>query len=327
MIAYINQSTDPYYNLALEEYFLTNENIQEDILLFWRNHNTIVIGKNQNVYAEINQPFVKENDIQVVRRLSGGGAVYHDDGNLNYTIIKQNADKYKNDFSYFTTPVVKALQSLGLPASFSGRNDILLDDKKISGNAQYNYKNRQLNHGTLLFDSNLNILSNALLPNPAKYITKGVKSVKSRVTNIKEYDKTLTIDIFINTLLTHFFPEGNPAFYPIQADEINEIQKLRDEKYATWAWVYGRSPAMDITKTKKFDAGIIDLHYSVKKGVITEFLITGDFFEVKPVDELSNLIVNTPYNFEDLQNKLTHHPVETYIFNGSNDEFLELLFN
>ena len=186
MLLIYNEKTNPYFNLAMEEYFLKNTN--EDLFLLWRNESAIVVGKNQNTLSEINYEYIKEHDIKVVRRQSGGGAVFHDLGNLCFTFIACNNNSF-SDFKRFTMPIVEALKGLGINAEFSGRNDLLIDGQKFSGNAQYNYQNKVMHHGTLLFSSEINDVSAALKVKPIKFEGKSVKSVKSRVTNISEHLK------------------------------------------------------------------------------------------------------------------------------------------
>ena len=191
MLLINNTSTNAYFNLAMEEYFL--KNTTEDVFMLWRNESAIIVGKNQNTLSEINYEYVKENNIKVVRRQSGGGAVFHDLGNINFTFISCNDNSF-SDFKRFTMPIIECLEDLNIHAEFSGRNDLLIDNQKFSGNAQYNYKNKVMHHGTLLFSSQINDLSSALKVKPSKFEGKGVKSVKSRVTNISNHlKKSMTI--------------------------------------------------------------------------------------------------------------------------------------
>jgi len=190
MIRIVNDHTDPRINLAVEEYALNYLDPREEYVILWQNEPTVVVGRNQNTVAEVNAPFIKERGIHVVRRLSGGGAVYHDFGNLNFTFIVDAQKEMVSNFEYFTRPVIQALASLGVEAEFSGRNDITIDGKKFSGNAQYWSKNRLLHHGTILFNSQLDVVQEALNVSADKLQSKGVKSVRSRVTNIYPYLKT-----------------------------------------------------------------------------------------------------------------------------------------
>ena len=186
MLLIYNEKTNPFFNLAMEEYFL--KNFDEDIFILWRNESSVIVGKNQNTLSEINLDYIKENSIPVVRRQSGGGAVFHDLGNINFTFIASNNDNF-SDFKRFTTPIIELLKTLDINAKFSGRNDLLIDGCKFSGNAQYNYKNKVMHHCTLLFSSQISDMSNALKVKPIKFEGKSIKSVKARVTNISEHLK------------------------------------------------------------------------------------------------------------------------------------------
>jgi lipoate-protein ligase A len=200
MLLIYNDKTNPYFNLAMEEYLLKNFN--EDLFILWRNESSVIVGKNQNTLSEINLEYIKENNIPVVRRQSGGGAVFHDLGNINFTFIANDNNSF-SDFKRFTQPIIDLLKTLDINAEFSGRNDLLIDGKKFSGNAQYNYKNKVMHHGTLLFSSQIGDLSNALKVKPIKFEGKGIKSVKSRVTNISEHLK-YDIDILEFKDFTNF---------------------------------------------------------------------------------------------------------------------------
>lgn len=232
MINVINNSTNPFINLALEEYFLKYKALKDDVLILWQNEPVVVVGKNQNTYEELNAEYIENKNIKVVRRLSGGGAVYHDLGNLNFTIIKNNAEVYRNDFSFFAMPVIKCLEIYDVTASFSGRNDILIDGKKFSGNAQYFYKDKVLHHGTLLFSSDLTVLAKALKVRQDKFESKGIKSMQSRVANIGDYiDKDITLAEFRQTLIRSMFDyEQEPVrHYDLTAEDITAITELEKQ--------------------------------------------------------------------------------------------------
>ena len=264
--------TDPKLNLALEEYALRNFKTNSDYLLFYINEPSIIIGSNQNTLEEINYDYVTENNIHVVRRISGGGAVYHDLGNLNFSFITNHDIKSLNNFKKFTQPVTQALQELGLNAELKGRNDIQIDDKKISGTAQFTTGKRMFSHGTLLFDANLGEVANALNVKMSKIQSKGHKSVRSRVANISEFlDKEMNIQEFRKILLKGLF-EGNEVFetYHLTEEEWKGVHELKESKYNNWDWTYGRSPKFNIQRTKRFPIGEIDLRIFVEKGIIKE---------------------------------------------------------
>jgi lipoate---protein ligase len=329
MINIVNTSREPYFNLALEEYFVKHKSLGDDLLILWQNEPTIVVGKNQNTYEEINTEYVKENNINVVRRLSGGGAVYHDLGNLNFTIIKNESSFHQNDFSFFALPVIGCLKKLGIAATFDGRNDILIDGKKFSGNAQYFHKDIVLHHGTLLFSSDLTILSKALNVKKEKFESKGVKSVSSRVTNISAYlDETVTLEDFRRHLTISMFGEDENAIqnYTLTQEDLAAIMKLRDSKYKTFEWIYGNSPKMSYKKDTRFAAGTISLAMEIKDGVIQDFVLYGDFFEGKPSEELKQFFIGKRYDKVELESVLCNIKISEYIHLLDNEEFEQLLF-
>ena len=251
MLYFETNSTDPAYNLAFEEYILTHFR-QGSILILWQNDNAVIIGRNQNTAEEINQPFVNDHRIRVIRRNTGGGAVYHDLGNLNYSFISDGDGIDQTATQLFLAPVVNALKGLGLDAKFSGRNDILVSDRKISGTAQQLSKGRLLLHGTLLFDSDPDMISGALNPDPTKFQSKSVKSVRSRVGNIRKFLKQ---DMDIRSFWQYLKIQitGSHAILPSLSDaDLSEIQKLKEAKYDTWDWNYGKSPKFEIQNKKRW---------------------------------------------------------------------------
>jgi len=324
LINIINNSTDPYFNLALEEYF-----VNDDVLILWQNEPTIVVGKNQNTYEELNLGYVDKNNIKVVRRMSGGGAVYHDLGNLNYTIIKNDGQLYKNDFSFFALPVISCLKKFGVSSTFDGRNDILIDGKKFSGNAQYFYKSKILHHGTLLFSSDLTVLTQALKVKKEKFESKGIKSVKSRVTNISDYlQEVIPLSEFRKSLTISMFGENDNSIqnYNMSDEDVSSIMQIRNSKYNTWEWNFGYSPQMSYKKEIRFDAGDISLTMDIKEGKIYTCKLYGDFFEVKPTEELERLLTGERYDKTQLGSLLLNVNISEYIFSLKNEEFEQLLF-
>jgi len=320
--------TDPRINLALEEYVLRNKRREESFLLFYINEPSIIIGRNQNTLEEINHEYVREHGIHVVRRVSGGGAVYHDLGNLNFSIITDYAMERFNNYEYFTKPVVDVLRSLGVPAEVSGRNDILVDERKISGNAQFTTGGRMLSHGTVLFDSNLEEVVNALDVKMSKIESKGLKSVRSRVVNIAEFLKEeVTIEEFREMIVERIF--GRRSEVPeleITDDDWEAIHKLSKEKYQTWDWNFGESPKFNIKKTHRFPAGEIDLRIDVQEGRVSGLRIFGDFIGSGDVSILENLLRGVRYEPEDLAEALAHVEIEEYFGNVKKEEFLQLLY-
>lgn len=242
-----NSNIDPYFNLAAEEYFLRHKN--DEYFILWRDEPCVIVGKNQNTLSEIDMDYIETNKVKVVRRQTGGGAVFHDLGNLNYTFIVKDDGKSFNDFERFCNPIIGALSTLGVKAEFSGRNDLLIDGKKISGTAQCKYKNRVMHHGTLLFSSDIVNLSGALKPKKIKFQDKAVKSVVSRITNISEHlDSKIDVLTFKNKIFDYILKsEKDAKVMSLTQDEIDKIEKIKESKYETWAWNFGSSPKYDFT--------------------------------------------------------------------------------
>ena len=287
-------SVDPAYNLAFEEYILQNYR-QGDILILWQNANSVIVGRNQNAEAEINRAFVEKHGIKVVRRNTGGGAVFHDLGNLNYSFITDADSLEKDTLRRFLDPVVAALRSMGLDAESSGRNDILVSGKKVSGTAQQLWKGRILHHGTLLFDADTSLLAGALNPDPTKYQSKGIASVRSRVGNIRDHLGTDSdIRSFWAAIKAALTEEGIEDLR-LRESDIAAIRKLQAEKYDTWQWNFGKSPKFQMHNRRRHTGGLLDIHLSVEAGLISEIRIFGDFLALLPVSDLEEVIEGCAY--------------------------------
>ncbi len=328
MLCIDNQYTKPQFNLAAEEYLL--KNFQENIFMLWRNEPSIIIGKHQNALAEINFDYVKDNGINVVRRMTGGGAVFHDLGNLNFTFIETHYGEGKPsmDFRKFTQPILDILQSLGIDARFEGRNDLTIEGKKFSGNAECIHKNRVLHHGTLLFSAQLPDLSAALKVDPAKFNDKSVKSVRSRVTNISEHlSHPLDVTSFKNLVLNHIMEMYEEArLYHFTEEDLKGINHLKATKYDTYEWNFGQSPAYNFRKVVKTSGGFVEFDLLVDRGLIQSARIFGDFFSLSDTDEIEAALQGVPHTSESVSAILDNFDLGLYFNNISKEELLNAIF-
>lgn len=321
--------TDPRINLAIEEYVLKNMDIEkDDFLLFYINQPSIIIGKNQNTIEEINTDYVEENGIIVVRRLSGGGAVYHDLNNLNFSFLTKDDGNSFSNYKKFTQPVVDALAKLGVNSELSGRNDILAEGKKVSGNAQYSTRGRMFSHGTLMFDLDIDAVVNSLKVKQDKIESKGIKSVRSRVANIIDFlPEKITVEQFRMEILKSIFGgEENIQYYELTEEDWDNIHEISKNRYQLWEWNYGKSPRFNIQKTKRFPSGSLDIRLEVNKGVIEEAKIFGDFFGVGDVDEVGELLVGTKYDRAAIAEKLKDIEIPVYFGGITEEDFLHLIY-
>ena len=320
---------DPRINLAIEEYLLKTMDIEkEPVLLFYINQPSIIIGKNQNTIEEINTDYVEDQGIIVVRRLSGGGAVYHDLGNLNFSFItKDDGDSFMN-YKKFTQPVVDALAKLGVNAELSGRNDILAEGRKVSGNAQFATRGRMFTHGTLMFNTEIDAVVSALKVKKDKIESKGIKSVRSRVANISEFlTDEMTVEQFRMAILTSVFGgEENIRYYELTDEDWANIHKISEERYQTWAWNYGKSPRFNIQKTHRFPSGGIDIRLEVNRGVIEEAHIFGDFFGVGDVADIEACLIGTNYDRTSIAEALKDMDIPKYFGGITDQDFLQLIY-
>lgn len=321
-----NERTDPYWNLALEEYLLKNSS--QEFFILWQNNPSIIVGRNQNTVSEINAEYVREHSIPVVRRLTGGGAVFHDLGNLNYTFIVNDSESFGFDFEKYTAPILEVLHHLSVNAELSGRNDLTIDGKKFSGNSQYRYRGRLLHHGTLLFSSNLPDISSALKVNPSKFERKGIKSVRSRVTNISEHLNTpLTLAEFKNLITTNIKSSLREfEVYSLSEQELTSISSLEKEKYSTWEWNYGASPAYNITNRKKFSAGSVEIFMTVAEGMIRGIHIYGDFFGECEIQDIENSLADLPYEKTAIRKQLFEFELSRYFSGIGIEDLLSFMF-
>lgn len=319
---------DPYFNLAAEEYIL--EKGQGTAFLLWRNGPSVIIGKNQNAYAQLNLPFVQANHIQVARRLTGGGAVFHDLGNVNFTFITDAPEHGEIDFRRYTDPIVAILREYGVAATLSGRNDLLAQGRKISGNAQCVHhtsdgRQRLLHHGTILFSADLSRLSGALLVSREKMESKGIESVESRVANIRDlpgYRGPDTVEAFLQGLADGAAVRYGPARQHT-LEEVAAIRQIAKEKYSTWDWIFGRSGEYRVCREKRFDFGTVSVSLDTHRGVVRRIFFSGDYFGARDTAELEARLVGCRMDLDVLTAALAG--CEKYIYKSTSAQLAGLI--
>ena len=324
---------DASLNIALETYLVENRLVDEPILLFYINDPSIIVGRNQNTIEEVNQAYVEEKGIRVVRRMSGGGAVYHDRGNFSFCFIKDDDGSFR-DFASFTQPVIEALHKMGAKgAELKGRNDLLIDDKKFSGNAMYAKNGRMTAHGTILFDADLDEVTKALKPRKEKFESKGIKSVRSRVTNIKPYVSTeyqkLTTEQFRDLLLLEIFGverRDQVKELKLTDEDWNKVRAIQAERFGNWDWNYGQSPAFAIQMSQKFPFGFVDFRFNVEQGVIKEVKVYGDFFGLGDISDVEDALVGVRFEREAVNQVFENLDFNKYFGRVTAAEILTLIF-
>lgn len=323
MLCIFNNSNDAYFNMAVEEYVFTH--FTDDIFMLWRNEPAIIVGRFQNSLAEINLDFVNEKKIKVVRRLTGGGAVFHDLQNLNFTFVESNS---KGNFRTFTQPIIEVLNGLGVDARFEGRNDLMIDGRKFSGNAQCVSNGRMLHHGTLLFDTAMTDMSNALKVNPLKFEDKAVKSVRKRVTNISEHlQSPMTVLQFADLIMKHIMEtRENCQLYEFTDEDRAAIRKLRDEKYSTWEWNFGHSPKYSFSKMIRTVGGNIEMHLNIEKGIVSAVKIYGDFFAKRDISDFENILIGVRHDEKSVTELLSNINTEDYFLGVTANDVISLMF-
>ena len=301
MLCIFDSVTDPYWNLAAEEYIL--KEFEAPVFRLWRNSRSVIIGRYQNALAEINIPFVKAHGIPVIRRISGGGAVFHDMGNILFTFA-DNCSRTEDTgamFSRFTRPIIDALAGLGINAALEGRNDLTIGGMKFSGNAIAYHGNRILQHGTM-------------------------KSNRARVTNIREHLKQdMDVCGFMDYLRGAI--AGNNSIYEFTDRQKNEITELRNSKYATDEWNFGMSPAFSFSSVRKFPSGLVEIFIDVEKGAIGKLEVRGDYFFSKPTEEFESLMEGTAYDPESVKKRLSGICVDDYFSGIGEDDIFEMFFD
>lgn len=318
--------TDPRLNLALEEFLLRHVRIAEPLLLFYINEPSVIIGRNQNTLEEIDPEYVKTNDIYLVRRMSGGGAVYHDLGNLNFSFITEGQEDLHN-FARFTDPVIRVLRELGIDAQLRGRSDIFAAGKKISGNAQYATRGRMFSHGTLLFDTNIAAMLKAINPRRVKIESKAVQSVRNYVSNIRELlPEDMTITELKQAILAGTFGGNQIPTHELSEEDWDHVRRISADRYGTWEWNVGRSPRFNVQKSERFAVGKVDARIDVDKGLIQSIKIYGDFAGKQEIAELEARLIGVRYDPDVLAETLQDSNIQHYIGGLTREQFLEMIY-
>ena len=322
-----NLSTDVYFNMAFDEYALEQLPLDEPLFFLWQNRSAVIIGLNQNAYAEVDIDYLHLHNIDLARRITGGGAVYHDLGNLNYTIVGRSSD-IERDYPEYARHMLKALQALGVQVELSGRNDILVDGRKVSGYAKRVYKDRLMVHGTLMYDVDIEVLTHVLTPPTTKLEAKGIASVKSRVANLKEYlPQFADINEFTQALEWQLSNRYQDKEYMLTESQLAEIRVVAEAKFASPGWIYGRSPNSVIAYSKRLPCGNVSVHMDIKRGVVAQCSITGDFLGNAPITAIENLLQGCLYERTALQQRLATVSIQDYLDGTDSDTFINLLFN
>ena len=321
-----NPSTNPYYNMAFDEYCLESLPIDEPVFFLWQNRPAVIVGYNQEVNTEVNLDYLKEKGIDLVRRVTGGGAVYHDLENLNYTIVGRSED-LERDYPEYAALMMKALQALGVPATLSGRNDILVEGKKVSGFAKRVCKNRLMVHGTLMYNVDVDVLTHVLNPSTTKLQSKGIASVRSRVTNLCNYLPELSdLQAFKNRLEEILSNNYSDAEYKLSETDLAHIQQLTDEKFATWEWNYGRSPKATLVHSARLACGTVEIHLTLAENRIASCRFGGDFLGNLPASDVEKALTGIPYEINEIRKCLSKLEISRYFDRVSADNLLEMMF-
>ena len=320
-----NVSTNPYYNMAFDEYCLESLSINEPVFYLWQNRPAVIVGFNQEVNTEVNLDYLKENGIDLVRRVTGGGAVYHDLGNLNYTIVGRSED-LERDYPEYASIMAKALQKLGVSATLSGRNDILVEGRKVSGFAKRVCKNRLMVHGTLMYNVDVDVLTKVLNPSNTKLQSKGIASVRSRVANLCEYLPNVpdiqTFSKQLEEILSHHYQDTE---YQLSEEDLANIQQLTDKKFATWEWNYGRSPKATLTHSARLACGTVEIHLTLAENRISSCRFGGDFLGNLPATDLESALIEIIYDTENIRKRLSSFTIDAYFDGVTMEELIRLI--
>ena len=326
MLIIRSDRTDAPFFHAAEEFLM--ENTQEPVFMLWRAKKTILLGKNQNAWKQVNLDYVKEREILLVRRSSGGGTVFCDLGNINFSFIENHGTEKLNNYRLFTKPILDVLNKMGIPAIFSGRNDLTIEGQKFSGNAQYRKKNRLLHHGTLLFSADLKDLAGALKTDPLKYKGRGIDSAAKRVTNIASHlTKPMDVLEFRELIYAHMLAKDPDSLIrDFTETEILKIETIADKKYRDWDWTIGQSPRYDFHREHRFTGGIVEIDLSVEKGFVTDIVFHGDFLSRLDLSDIQLAMIGKRHDPNSLLSVLKEFPFEEYFYGITEEELLSLMF-
>jgi lipoate-protein ligase A len=324
MLYLTNQSTDPHWNMAFDEFILEQFPLDEPVFYLWQNRPSVIIGFNQNAFAEVNLDYLAQKNIVLARRVTGGGAVYHDLNNLNYTIVGRSRD-LDRDYPEYLHFVVNALRQMGVDAEQSGRNDILVDGRKCSGYAKRVWKDRLMVHGTLMFDVDLTELTAALAVPGSKLSAAGVASVRSRVANLKDYLPQFTTIQAFQSALQQILSAGD-GLLSLTQEQLGAISREADTKFRTWEWNYGRSPRADFSSRRKFGCGTVEASWSIVHGCIADLHFAGDFLGNLSPDGLIERLNGCRYDRTKLLERLSQTDPSLYFDRLSSDDLLSLFF-
>lgn len=326
MIWVNTNSKDACYNFAVEYYFASVKKIEEPIFILWQTRPTLMVGRYQNVYEEIDVSYVKSANYDIVRRMSGGGTIYTDEHAYQYSIIapKENSEI---DFLKYMSPMIQALRAKGINAIFNDRNDLLVNQKKISGTAQYHVEGYVVHHGSILYDVDIEEMERCITVDLEKIYSKGIKSVKSRVTNISKYMGIYqNIEMFMDDLQTLIL--GNKARqYKLNKDDITEIERIAEDKFRHWEWNFGQSPKCDLVKQLRLEGGKVEFHLSIKEGRISNCRIAGDFFSGRNMELLEVCLIGCRFVKEEVKACFEKNDVESYFYRMTSEALLKTLFD
>ena len=324
---YIETGTqDVYTNFALEYYFAAEKQLAEPVFLFWRTAPTLMIGKYQNTYEEIDRAYAEKRGIDVVRRMSGGGTIYTDPGGWQFSFIRRG-DQEAIDFHAFIAPVTDALHALGVPAEFTGRNDLVIDGRKFSGNAQYKFRDTTVHHGSLLFSTQIEEMVRSTTVDPHKILSKSIKSVRDRVTNISDHlRRPMTADAFKTHMVSYIMGEHQGEYFPDASDR-ERIEEIAQTKFRSWEARYGADPKFRLVNTGRFAGGKFHVRLDAKHGIITDAMITGDFFGNEEAEQIARRIVGAKLDEADLRSHLSAHGSDRAIYGITGDDIIHTILH